>query len=131
MRFWIFMMIINLVLPITLIGLGRYYSRKAPKNINWVYGYRTPVSTKNQDTWEFAHKYFGKLWYKFGICLLPASIIAMLFVLGKSEHIIGIVGEIICGGQVVMMVLVIYPTERALKKNFDKDGNRRIKENEK
>ena len=114
-----------------MISLGRYYSRKAPKNINWVYGYRTPMSTKNQDTWEFAHKYFGKLWYKFGIILLPASIIAMLFVLGKSEHIIGIVGEIICGVQVVMMVLVIHPTERALKKNFDKDGNRRIFENEK
>ena len=113
-----------------MILLGRYYSCKAPKNINWVYGYRTPMSTKNKETWEFAHKYFGKLWYKFGIILLPASIIAMLFVLGKSEHIIGIVGEIICGVHVVMMVLVVHPTERALKKNFDNDGNRRIKDSE-
>ena len=32
--------------------------------------------------------------------------------------------------QVVMMVLVVHPTERALKKNFDKDGNRRIKDSE-
>ena len=130
MGFWIFMMIINLILPITMILLGRYYSRKAPKNINWVYGYRTPMSTKNKETWEFAHKYFGKLWYKFGIILLPVSIVAMLFVLGKSENIIGIAGEIICGIQVVMMVLVILPTEHALKKNFDKDGNRRITDNE-
>ena len=29
-----------------------------------------------------------------------------------------------------MMVLVIHPTERALKNNFDKDGNRRIKDSE-
>lgn len=130
MGFWIFMMIINLILPITMILLGRYYSRKAPKNINWVYGYRTPMSTKNKETWEFAHKYFGKLWYKFGIILLPVSIVAMLFVLGKSENIIGIVGEIICGVQVVLMVLVILPIEHALKKNFDKDGNRRITDNE-
>lgn len=130
MGFWIFMMIINLILPITMILLGRYYSRKAPKNINWVYGYRTPMSTKNKETWEFAHKYFGKLWYKFGIILLPVSIVAMLFVLGKSENIIGIVGEIICGVQVVLMVLVILPIEHALKKNFDTDGNRRITDNE-
>ena len=130
MGFWIFMMVINLILPITMIGLGRYYSYKAPKNINWVYGYRTPMSTKNKETWEFAHKYFGTLWYKFGIILLPVSIVAMLFVLGKSENIIGIVGEIICGVQVVLMVLVILPTEHALKKNFDKDGNRRITDNE-
>ena len=47
-----------------------------------------------------------------------------------SLYIIGIVGEIICGVQVVMMVLVVHPTERALKKNFDNDGNRRIKDSE-
>lgn len=125
MGFWIFMLIVNLILPITMIFLGRYYSRKAPKNINWVYGYRTPLSTKNKDTWEFAHKYFGKLWYKIGIILLPVTVIAMLFVIGRSENIIAIVGEIICGVQVVLMVLVIHPTERALKRNFDKDGNKR------
>ena len=125
MVFWIFMLIVNLILPITMIFLGRYYSRKAPKNINWVYGYRTTMSTKNKDTWEFAHKYFGKLWYKIGIILLPVTVIAMLFVIGRSENIIAIVGEIICGVQVVLMVLVIHPTERALKRNFDKDGNKR------
>ena len=126
MGFWIFMMIINLLLPITMIFLGRYYSRKAPKNINWVYGYRTPMSTKNKDTWEFAHKLLGKLWYRCGIVLLPLSVLAMLFVLGKRENVVAITGEIICGVQVVIMVLVIHPIERALRKNFDKDGNKRI-----
>ena len=126
MGFWIFMMIINLLLPITMIFLGRYYSRKAPKNINWVYGYRTTMSTKNKDTWEFAHKLLGKLWYRCGIVLLPLSVLAMLFVLGKRENVVAITGEIICGVQVVIMVLVIHPIERALRKNFDKDGNKRI-----
>ena len=126
MGFWIFMMIINLLLPITMIFLGRYYSRKAPKNINWVYGYRTTMSTKNKDTWEFAHKLLGKLWYRCGIVLLPLSVLVMLFVLGKRENVVAITGEIICGVQVVIMVLVIHPIERALRKNFDKDGNKRI-----
>ena len=126
MGFWIFMMIINLLLPITMIFLGRYYSRKAPKNINWVYGYRTPMSTKNKDTWEFAHKLLGKLWYRCGIVILPLSVLAMFFVLGKRENVVAITGEIICGVQVVVMVLVIHPIERALRKNFDKDGNKRI-----
>ncbi len=126
MGFWIFMMIINLILPITMILLGRYYSCKAPKNINWVYGYRTPMSTKNKDTWEFAHKLLGKLWYRCGIVLLPLSVLVMLLVLGKRENVVAITGEIICGVQVVIMVLVIHPIERALRKNFDKDGNKRI-----
>ena len=121
MGFWIFMLVVNLILPITMIFLGRYYSRKAPKNINWVYGYRTTMSTKNKDTWEFAHKLLGKMWYRCGIVLLPLSALVMLFVLGKRENIVAITGEIICGVQVVIMVLVIHPIERALRKNFDKD----------
>ena len=126
MGLWIFMLIVNLILPITMILLGRYYSCKAPKNINWVYGYRTPMSTKNKDTWEFAHKLLGKLWYRCGIVLLPLSVLAMLFVIDKRENVVAVTGEIICGVQVVIMVLVIHPIERALRKNFDKDGNKRI-----
>ena len=49
MGLWIFMLIVNLILPITMILLGRYYSCKAPKNINWVYGYRTPMSKKTRN----------------------------------------------------------------------------------
>jgi len=126
MGFWIFMLVVNLILPVTMILLGRYYSRKAPKNINWVYGYRTTMSTKNKDTWEFAHKLLGKMWYRCGIVLLPLSVLVLLFVLGKRENVVAITGEIVCGVQVVIMVLVIHPIERALRKNFDKDGNRQI-----
>ena len=39
--------------------------KKAPKEINSVFGYRTSMSMKNKDTWEFAHKYCGKVKYIF------------------------------------------------------------------
>ncbi len=126
MGFWIYMLIVNLILPITMIFLGRYYSRKAPKNINWVYGYRTTMSTKNKDTWEFAHNFFGKLWYKFGIILLPITLVTMLCVIGKGEDTVGTIGGILCVVQLIVMIATIFPTEIALKKNFDKDGNKRI-----
>ena len=57
MKFWIFMLIMDLLLPFTMIGFGRYFMKKAPKEINSVFGYRTSMSMKNKDTWEFAHKY--------------------------------------------------------------------------
>ena len=57
MEFWIFMLIMDLLLPFTMIGFGRYFMKKAPKEINSVFGYRTSMSMKNKDTWEFAHKY--------------------------------------------------------------------------
>ena len=33
MGFWIFMLIMDLLLPFTMIGFGRYFMKKAPKEI--------------------------------------------------------------------------------------------------
>ena len=37
MGFWIFMLIMDLLLPFTMIGFGRYFMKKAPKEINSVF----------------------------------------------------------------------------------------------
>lgn len=82
MVFWIFMLIMELLMPLTMIGFGRYFAGQAPKEINSAFGYRTKMSMKNQETWEFAHKYFGKLWYICRLVLVPISIVVMLFLIG-------------------------------------------------
>lgn len=125
MGFWIFMLIISLIMPVSMVGLGKYFSKKAPKDINYVFGYRTPMSMKNKDTWIFAHNYFGRIWFALGLILLPVSVIAMLTVIGKSEDTVGTVGGILCGIQLIPVIAPIIPTEAALRKKFDKDGNRR------
>ena len=124
MGFWIFMLIMNLLIPATMIGFGKYFMKSAPGNINIVFGYRTAMSMKNQDTWEFAHTYCGKLWYKWGMILLVITVIAMLFLLGKSADTIGYWGGTICMIQLVPLIGVIGPTESALRRTFDKNGNR-------
>lgn len=125
MGFWIFMLIMELLIPLTMIGFGRYFLKKAPKEINGVFGYRTSMSMKNKETWEFAHKYFGKIWYKWGWILLVISVVTMLFTIGQSEDAIGWAGVILVHVQMVALLVGIIPTEKALKKTFDKDGNRR------
>ena len=85
MGFWIFMLIMDVLLPFTMIGFGRYFMKKAPKEINSVFGYRTSMSMKNKDTWKFAHKYCGKVWYVCGMVMLPITVIFMLLVIGKNE----------------------------------------------
>ena len=99
--------------------------KKAPKEINSVFGYRTSMSMKNKDTWEFAHKYCGKVWYVCGMVMLPITVIFMLLVIGKNEDCVGSIGGIICGVQLISLNGSILPTEIALKKNFDKNGTRR------
>lgn len=124
MGFWFFMLIIDLITPVTMIGFGKYFLKEAPKEINPIFGYRTTMSMKNRDTWEFAHKYFGKIWYVCGLVLLPLSIVSMLFVIGQSNDNIGTLGAILCVIQLIPLVCSIFPTEKALKKNFDKNGRK-------
>ena len=124
MGFWIFMLIMDLLIPITMIGFGRLFMNHAPKKINWGFGYRTSMSMKNEATWEFAHKYSGRLWYIWGLVLLPVTVIVMLFVIGKDQNLIGIVGGVICNIQLIPLIGVIIPTEIALRKTFDKHGNK-------
>ena len=125
MGFWIFMLAMNLLFPLIMLVMGRYFMKKSPKEINYIFGYRTNMSMKNKDTWDFAHKYIGKLWFYLGLLLIPITVIPMLFVLGGTEDVVGTMGGIICVIALIILIVPIFPTERALKMNFDKDGNRK------
>lgn len=125
MAFWIYMLVMDLLIPAVMIGFGRSFMTKAPQNINATFGYRTTMSMKNKDTWEFAHKYCGKLWFRCGLVLLPLSVIPLLFVLNKDITTVGNVGLIVAGVQLVPLVGSIFPTEAALKRTFDQNGLRR------
>lgn len=116
--FWVFMVISNLIVPLLMIGVGRMMMKNPPKTINWVFGYRTSQSMKNQETWDFAQVYCGKLWWKIGWIMLPFSIIGMLPVIGKNDDFVGIVGAIIITIQCIIMFVSIFFVERALAKKF-------------
>lgn len=122
---WWFMFVGDLLIPILMIGAGRMMWKHPPKTINGVIGYRTAYSMKNQDTWKFAHDYCGRLWWKIGwIMFVPSAVVHFPFYY-SSENTIGIIGSILCTVQCVMLIASIFPTERALRKNFTKEGIRR------
>lgn len=124
MEFWIFIVIMNLLIPVMMIGIGNYFSKNAPKQINFVWGYRTTRLMKNQETWQFAHHYIGKLWVKIGWPPLFISILPMFFIIGQNENTIGMLGGIISFIQIISLTTPIFFTEKALKINFYKNGNR-------
>ena len=130
MNFWIFMLIMNLLIPLTMIIFGYVYDKRPPKKpkSKFAYsGYRTPMSMKNEETWEYAQRFFGKLWFRSGIVLGVISIIPLLFFMGKDKDTVGFAGMIICCVQLVVMLLPVIPTELALRRRFDKNGNRKDK----
>ncbi len=125
MKFWIFMLICVLLIPFAMIVFGKYFLKTAPKNINLIFGYRTTMSMKNNETWVFAHKHFGKIWYFSGLVMFPISLFAMLLIIKSPQDFIGTVGVIFSTVQIIPILISIISTEKALKKAFDKDGNRR------
>ena len=124
MLFWTLMLLTAVLCPLMMLVFGAVYKRHAPRKINRFSGYRTARSMKNIDTWTFAHKYIARLWLAWGAILIVPSVIPMLFVIGKSEEIISIVALIVCFIGLSVMMATLIPTGIALKKNFDKDGNR-------
>ena len=125
MGFWIYMLCMSVLIPTIMLVIGRIFLFRAPKNINYLLGYRTTRSMKNEDTWTFAHTHCGKVWWIGGWILLPLSVIPLLFVIGKDQELIGNVGLIVTLIDTALLMLSIIPTELALRKTFDQDGNRK------
>ena len=122
--FLMFMILVDLIIPFTMIGFGRVFMKNPPEKINMTYGYRTAMSMKSVETWEFAHAYCGKLWIRLGLALL-ASVLPLFFCFGRDIDTIALVGLVICGVQLVVMMCSIIPIERALKRSFDEAGRRK------
>ena len=127
MGYWIFMLVMVLLMPLVMLFTGRAFSKNAPKTISSVYGYRTAMSMKNPDTWQFAHRYFGRIWYRCGLVLTPATAAVMCLGLGKGENTVSWLGSALCIVQLAVLCAAIVPTERALRRTFDTDGKRREK----
>lgn len=117
---FIFLFIMTMLVPLTLLLFGLHWKTHVPKDINSFYGYRTTMSMKNKDTWEFAHKYTAKVWVWCGILSGILSTIP-LFIYKDSKNFEQ-VDIIIITFQTILICLTIIPTEVALKKKFDKNG---------
>lgn len=122
MWFWWFMFICDLLIPLLMIFAGRMMWKHTPKNINGAIGYRTSRSMKNIDTWRFANNHCGKIWCKIGKIMIFPSVLLHLLFYGCSIEAIGTFGAILCTIQVIILLISILPTEKALKRNFTEDG---------
>ena len=116
------MLLSMLIVPLLMIGIGMLFMKIPPKRINYLYGYRTRRSMRNQDTWDFAHQYCGKICLVCGLVSIPFSLVPIWIVIGKSEQVINRIGIIVLVLQTVLLLATIIITERALKNNFDELG---------
>jgi len=121
--FWVFMTVMALLIPGTMLLFGTRFEKKPPRR-NSVFGYKTARSTKNDETWDFAHRYVGRLWRYWGMVTLFAALLVMLLVLNRDMETVGCAGTVLVFAQLVPLFVSIFATERALKRTFDRFGQR-------
>ena len=116
------LMITIFLLPLVMVICGMSYTKRGPKKITRLQGYRSKMSMKNRETWDFAHKNLGDLWFKLGAPLLAVTSVVSLLVFRESTKQITTWCCVIFVIQLVIMVLPVAYTEKALKENFDENG---------
>lgn len=116
-----------MIIPGVMLLFGWAFYKSAPDEINQWCGYRTRMSMKNERTWRFAQHYFSKIWLIGGgpMAGVSAAVFIPFWVGGTGVSMLSNVMLILMGVQVAVLFLSIIPTERALRRNFDKDGNPR------
>jgi len=118
--------LVAMILPLIILVFGLFTRIGLPKRVNWFVGYRTSLACKNQDTWAFAHRYWGKLMIAFGFALIVLSVIGIILI---ARGTVALEPALFVGisaiATLVAVVVSIIPTEMALRKEFDKNGNRR------
>ena len=125
MWLWWFWLICDLFIPFVMIVVGRMTWKHCPKNINSLIGYRTTRSMKNMDTWKFAHEYCGKLWWKLGWLIMILTALMYIPLYQGNDNMVGIAGVVLITIQCTVLIISIYPTEKALKEHFNDDGTRK------
>ena len=125
MWLWWFWLICDLLIPFVMIVVGRMSWKHCSKNINSLIGYRTTRSMKSMDTWKFAHEYCGKLWWKLGWLIMILTALMYITLYQSNDNMIGIAGVVLITIQCTVLIISIYPTEKALKEHFNDDGTRK------
>lgn len=97
--------------------LGIIFLKFPPKEINSLYGYRTTRSMKTQEIWEAANAFWTKLFIKLNLISFTIPIVTY-FIYPQQLVLITIIVS------TVLLLVTIPITEKFLKTNFDKEGNR-------
>lgn len=112
--------ITTLILSLTMLLFGCIFVYKPPKKVNGWVGYRTHMSMKNQQTWDYAHRVAGHIWLILGVGILPSSILLPLVLKDWTYLEEFIMIQIYV--QISLLILVIPLVEIRLHKRFNPNG---------
>ena len=122
------MIVVAFLIPVIMIGFGLLFWKWPPKTVNAVFGYRTSMSMKNEETWLFAQSYCGKWWFFLGLATLAVTAVLLMATAGQRAAADEDREVTIMFVQMVPLLFPILPTEIALRRKFDGGGKPRSQE---
>ncbi len=119
----VLLILMMLLIPLIFLGIGLLWKKHPPKEINWVYGYRTCRSSASQQAWDFAHAHFAKLALRLGMILLIATMAAIAAALAIASYE-GLETAALCCtlAQLIALCAPVFAVESRLRKEFDREG---------
>lgn len=120
-----FNLIMTMLIPLIMVVCGWLFMHGIPKDRNSLFGYRTAMSVKNDDTWRFAHEYCGRLWLIIGLVLFAVTTVFMVLSMNMDPERVAFISGILMMIYVVPLLATVAATESAMKKTFDSRGKRK------
>ena len=121
----LFNLIMTMLIPLIMVVCGWLFMHGIPKDRNSLFGYRTAMSVKNDDTWRFAHEYCGRLWLIIGLVLFAVTTVFMVLSMNMDPERVAFISGILMMIYVVPLLATVAATESAMKKTFDTRGKRK------
>lgn len=112
--------VLVMLTPLALLLVGLRWKLRPPKREGSGLAYRTALSSRTEETWNFAHRHLAKLWVRIGLILSVVSILLMVFL---KAHYTSFALWLI-GGQMVLLCVSAFLVDSLLKAAFDEEGRR-------
>jgi len=93
--------------------VGFVFKKYPPQKMNFIYGYRSSKSLKNQAQWDYAQKIAASESIKLGGVLTVSSMIGLYY--KPSEHLALIIG---LGFMIITFLILIMRVEKAITTKF-------------
>ncbi|REJ83759.1 MAG: hypothetical protein DWQ44_00495 [Bacteroidetes bacterium] len=108
------------VIVLPLVGLifllaGLIMRKSPPPKVNYIYGYRTRRSMRDQQSWEEGNRVSAILMIRYGMCMIVFGLVATIVPLTEISSIIAALFIVL-----VFTFMVFVKTERHLKRKFGK-----------
>ncbi|MHB1922650.1 MAG: SdpI family protein [Chitinophagaceae bacterium] len=101
--------------------MGRMILRFPPKNMKNIFGYRTYLSSRNEETWKEGNRYAARFSIKLALILIPIGLF-LGFVFHHQDHFFYLLSVL---PVIIAALMLLGYTEWHLSITFDKFGKKK------